>query len=77
MADTAVALITTNLEQPTAVVVDPERGEVVWADSGNQPKIEIAWMDGARRKSLVTERIASPSSLTIDYAMEHTLLLVR
>lgn len=67
------SIITTNLEQPTAVVVDPERGEIVWADSGNQPKIEIAWMDGARRKSLVTERIASPSSLTIDYAMGHTL----
>lgn len=67
------SLITTNIEQPTSVVVDPERGELVWADAGNQPKIEIAWMDGEKRKALVTERIASPSALTIDYAMEHTL----
>ncbi|XP_070148921.1 low-density lipoprotein receptor-related protein 2 [Polyergus mexicanus] len=67
------SIVTMNLEQPTSVVVDPERGELVWADAGNQPKIEIAWMDGDRRKLLVAERIASPSALTIDYAMEHTL----
>lgn len=67
------SIVTKNLEQPTSVVVDPERGELVWADAGNQPKIEIAWMDGDRRKLLVAERIASPSALTIDYAMEHTL----
>jgi len=67
------SLITTNLEQPTSVVVDPERGELVWADAGNQPKIETAWMDGERRKLLVSERIATPSALTIDYAMDHTL----
>jgi len=67
------SLITVSLEQPTSVVVDPERGELVWADAGNQPKIEISWMDGDRRKLLVGERIASPSALTIDYAMDHTL----
>lgn len=67
------SIVKTNLEQPTSVVVDPERGELLWADAGNQPKIEIAWMDGDRRKLLVAERIASPSALTIDYAMEHTL----
>ncbi|XP_014481783.1 PREDICTED: low-density lipoprotein receptor-related protein 2 [Dinoponera quadriceps] len=67
------SLVTVNLEQPTSVAVDPERGELLWADAGIQPKIEIAWMDGDRRKMLVTERIASPSALTIDYAMEHTL----
>lgn len=67
------SLVTVNLEQPTAVVVDPERGEIVWADAGSPAKIELAWMDGDRRKILVSNRIAGPSALTIDYAMEHTL----
>lgn len=67
------SLVTVNLEQPTSVAVDPERGELLWADAGNQPKIEISWMDGDRRKMLVAERIASPSALTVDYAMEHTV----
>lgn len=66
------SLVTTNLGHLTSIVVDPERGELVWADMST-PMIEIAWMDGDRRRSLVSDRLGSPSALTIDYAMDHTL----
>jgi low density lipoprotein-related protein 2 len=66
-------LVTQNLEQPTAVVVDPQLGRLYWADSGSQPKIEVAWMDGSRRKLLVVNKLGKPSALAIDHAMEHTL----
>ncbi|XP_043497943.1 low-density lipoprotein receptor-related protein 2 isoform X2 [Polistes fuscatus] len=67
------SLVTTDLDGPTSIVLDPQLGRLLWSDSGNQPKIEIAWMDGQKRKQLVTDRIGKPSSLAIDYAMDHTL----
>lgn len=47
-----------------------------WADVGISPKIEIAWMNGSKRKPLVTEQIRLPSGLTIDYARDHSLYWV-
>lgn len=67
------SLITVGLEIPTSIVVDPELGRAIWADVGSQPKIEIAWMDGDRRKQLVYDRIGQPIALTIDYSMQHVL----
>ena len=67
------SLITVGLEIPTSIVVDPELGKAIWADAGSQPKIEIAWMDGDRRKQLVSDRIGQPIALTIDYSMQHVL----
>ncbi len=67
------SLITQNLEQPTSVVVDPQLGRIYWADGGQIPKIEVAWMDGSRRKSLVITRLGKPSALAIDHAMDHTI----
>ena len=67
------SIITTNLENPTSIVLDPELGRLFWADGGSQPKIEGAWMDGSRRKAIVSTRLGKPSALTIDHAMDHTL----
>ncbi|XP_066588132.1 low-density lipoprotein receptor-related protein 2 isoform X2 [Prorops nasuta] len=70
------SLVTVDLENPTAIVVDPQFGRAIWADSGSQPKIDISEMDGSKRKVLVGDKIGKPSGLAIDYAMDHTLYWV-
>ena len=67
------SLVTQGLEHPTSVVLDPQLGRVYWADGGSVPKIEYAWMDGSRTKSLVVSRLGKPSALAVDHAMDHTL----
>lgn len=47
-----------------------------WADVGENPKIEMSWMDGSRRTSLVTTRLHHPTGLTIDTSMDHALYWV-
>lgn len=42
-----------------------------WSDAGEDPKVEVAYLDGSRRKSLVTEGVRHPAGLTIDYASDH------
>lgn len=64
------------LELPTSIAVDPQVGRMYWADAGASPKIETAWLDGSRRRPLVTDRIRHPAGLTIDYASEHALYWV-
>ncbi|XP_012271678.1 low-density lipoprotein receptor-related protein 2 [Orussus abietinus] len=68
------SLITEGIETPTSIAVDPEKGMLYWANTGAEPMIEAAWMDGmSDRKPLVGDKIASPRALTIDYAMDHTI----
>ena len=52
-------IVTSGLEEPTAIAVDPQHGMVFWADAGNRPKIESSWMDGSRRRAIVTSRYVS------------------
>ena len=44
------SVVTSGLESPTSVAVDPEHGLMYWSDAGNYPKIEKAWMDGSKRQ---------------------------
>ncbi|XP_046995596.1 low-density lipoprotein receptor-related protein 2 [Schistocerca americana] len=67
------SLVTTGLESPTSVALDPQLGRMFWADAGAAPKIETAWMDGSKRRPLVTDGIRHPTGLVVDYAMDHTL----
>ncbi|XP_030179601.1 low-density lipoprotein receptor-related protein 2 [Lynx canadensis] len=72
-------LISTQLDQPAAVVVNPKLGVeasleetfhyrlMYWTDWGREPKIESAWMDGQHRNILVQEDLGWPTGLTIDY----------
>ncbi len=39
-----------------------------WTDYGATPKIEMADMDGRNRKAIVTDRLQTPTGLTIDFA---------
>ncbi|XP_051792178.1 low-density lipoprotein receptor-related protein 2 [Erpetoichthys calabaricus] len=61
-------LISSDLEQPTAIAVNPKLGLMYWTDWGASPKIESAWMDGQERKVLVDQIQGWPTGLTIDYA---------
>lgn len=70
------AVVSVGLESPSSLAVDPQKGRMFWTDAGSAPKIEVSWMDGSRRKPLVTESIRHPTGLTIDYAMDHTLYWV-
>ncbi|KAK4315791.1 hypothetical protein Pmani_012999 [Petrolisthes manimaculis] len=70
------SIITTGLEVPTSVVVDPDHGYMFWIDIGSIPKIETSWMDGSKRRILVSDAISQPTGLSIDFAMEHTIYWV-
>ena len=58
-------IVTSGLEEPTAIAVDPQHGMVFWADAGNRPKIESSWMDGSRRRAIVTNRYVLGSFLML------------
>lgn len=47
-----------------------------WTDAGEKPKIEVAWMDGTKRKTIVNTEIGHPEGIAIDFAMGHTIYWV-
>lgn len=55
------SLVSGVLEAPTSVAVDPQSGRMFFADSGSTAKIEMAWMDGSRRRPLVVDNIRHPT----------------
>ncbi|MBN3311182.1 LRP4 protein, partial [Amia calva] len=55
-----------DLEQPRALVLQPQRGMMFWSEIGSKPQIERAGMDGSDRKVIITKRISWPISLTLD-----------
>ncbi|CAL8318102.1 unnamed protein product [Lota lota] len=55
-----------DLEQPSSLVVLPQRGLMVWSEIGSTPQIEQAGMDGSKRKVLVNKSLSWPASLTFD-----------
>ncbi|KAG5837960.1 hypothetical protein ANANG_G00218680 [Anguilla anguilla] len=63
-------LISGMIDEPHAIVVDPQRGTMYWADWGNHPKIETAAMDGTMRETLVQGNIQWPTGLAVDYFNE-------
>lgn len=70
------AIINAGLEVPTSIVVNPQLGRMFWSDAGSAPKIETSWMDGSKRRPLITDAIRHPAGLTIDYAQEHQIYWV-
>ncbi|XP_055493679.1 LOW QUALITY PROTEIN: low-density lipoprotein receptor-related protein 2a [Leucoraja erinacea] len=60
-------LVSSQLQQPAAISVNPKLGLFYWTDWGSEPKIESAWMDGDQRQVLATSDLGWPTGLTIDY----------
>lgn len=52
---------------PRHIVVDPKNRFLFWADYGQNPKIERAFLDGANRTVLVTSGIITPRGLALDH----------
>lgn len=70
------AVVNVGLEVPTSIAVNPQLGRMYWADAGSAPKIEVSWMDGSKRRPLITEAIRHPSGLTVDYAQDNQIYWV-
>ncbi|CAH1258864.1 LRP6 [Branchiostoma lanceolatum] len=63
------SLITQGLDEPRAIVVDPNSGWMYWTDWGNQSKIERARMDGTQRSVIVyIGEGRGPNGLALDAA---------
>ncbi|XP_043931281.1 low-density lipoprotein receptor-related protein 2 [Protopterus annectens] len=60
-------LIKTTIDMPRHIVVDPRNRYLFWADYGQNPKIERAFLDGTNRTVLVSEGILTPRGLALDY----------
>lgn len=60
-------LISTEMDQPHDIVVDPLSGFMFWSDLGLNARIETARMDGSSRRVLVDTDILYPTGLAIDY----------
>ncbi|XP_065070459.1 low-density lipoprotein receptor-related protein 6-like [Rhopilema esculentum] len=59
-------LIDTNLDQPRALALLPQKGYMYWSDWGGRPMIKRANMDGTDHKVLINKDISWPNSLAID-----------
>lgn len=62
-----------DLETPTSIALDPQLGVLYWAEAGAHPQIEVSWMDGSKRKVLVSVGLRHPTGLTVDHAMDHAI----
>ncbi|UYV71351.1 LRP6 [Cordylochernes scorpioides] len=63
-------IVETNLQEPRAIVVDPDGGYIYWSDWGNKPMIERAYLDGTHRSSLITTDVKWPNALALDFAQK-------
>ncbi|RWS16465.1 low-density lipoprotein receptor-related protein 2-like protein [Dinothrombium tinctorium] len=66
-------LLSTALERPTSIALDPELGIMFFTDAGSAPKIESSWMDGTRRRIVINEKLGYPAGIVIDYAGGHRI----
>ncbi|XP_037704852.1 low-density lipoprotein receptor-related protein 2 isoform X2 [Choloepus didactylus] len=66
-------LIDSQLDQPSAIVVNPKLGFMYWTDWGSEPKIERAWMDGQNREVLISTDLGWPTGLSVDYLSKDRL----
>ncbi|XP_025940300.1 low-density lipoprotein receptor-related protein 2 [Apteryx rowi] len=61
-------LLKTTVDMPRHIVVDPKNRYLFWADYGQYPKIERAFLDCTNRTVLVSEGIVTPRGLAIDHS---------
>ena len=57
-----------DLEEPRAIAVYPEKGWLFWSDWGEQPRIERAGMDGSHRSVIVDDErsVRWPNGIALD-----------
>ncbi|KAM9664148.1 low-density lipoprotein receptor-related protein 2 [Trichechus inunguis] len=60
-------LLKATVDMPRDIVVDPKNRYLFWADYGQRPKIERAFLDCTNRTVLVSEGIVTPRGLAVDH----------
>uniref|UniRef100_A0A672KQ36 Low-density lipoprotein receptor-related protein 2-like n=1 Tax=Sinocyclocheilus grahami TaxID=75366 RepID=A0A672KQ36_SINGR len=60
-------LLKTQVDMPRHIAVDPMNRYLFWADYGQTPKIERAFLDGSNRTVLVSSGIVTPRGLALDH----------
>ncbi|XP_077974467.1 prolow-density lipoprotein receptor-related protein 1-like isoform X1 [Styela clava] len=63
---TCVTILSSNLNNPTGIALDPKEGKIFFTDHGTAPKLERINMNGAERKQLVIMKIVLPLGVTLD-----------
>ncbi|RCN53216.1 Low-density lipoprotein receptor domain class A [Ancylostoma caninum] len=62
-------LFTTKTETPSSIAVDPIGRYIYWADQGQKPSIQRAFLDGTRRELVVgADHVAEPTDVIVDPA---------
>ncbi|KAH9508820.1 hypothetical protein Btru_050135 [Bulinus truncatus] len=59
-------VITSGLDYPRGITLDPKAKKIYWTDWGENPKIESASYDGTDRQLLINTDIKWPNSIAID-----------
>lgn len=63
-------LIKEGLQEPRALEVFPAKGYMFYTDWGESPHISRSYLDGSITEKIITEDLAWPNALTIDYVTE-------
>ncbi|KAL9960511.1 hypothetical protein ACROYT_G033979 [Oculina patagonica] len=59
-------LISSSLDEPSGIALDPNNGLMFWTDSGQNPKIERATLSGSQRVAIVTSNLQLPNGIDLD-----------
>nr|XP_039251753.1 low-density lipoprotein receptor-related protein 2-like [Styela clava] len=62
-----LVLLKTQDDLPRAIAVNPIKKYLYWADSGQNPKIERAFLDASNRTTMTSAGVVFPRGITIDY----------
>lgn len=60
-------LISSGLQEPRAITLDPHQGYMYWTDWGDRPHIGKAGMDGSNPTIIVNDSLGWPNALTLSY----------
>ncbi|KAG8509659.1 Low-density lipoprotein receptor-related protein 2 [Galemys pyrenaicus] len=55
-----------DLSQPQSLALDPLNGLMYWSETGDEPQIEQAGMDGSNRKILIDQGLGWPTTIALD-----------
>ncbi|KAL9960490.1 hypothetical protein ACROYT_G033958 [Oculina patagonica] len=59
-------LVSSNLDKPRGIALDPNYGSMFWTDWGQTPKIERATLSGTQRVAIVTSNLQWPNGIDLD-----------
>lgn len=61
-----VAIVSSGLDEPRGIALDPDNSFMFWTDWGLNPKIERATSSGKQRSAIVTTNLYHPNGLDLD-----------